>query len=456
MISYLKRHREGLLVGWLGFIIFASLNVLMLQNNPKLWTNPKVGFWSAFQKGFEFSGFDQHTYIIISSWRPLYTHLRHPLLAAFMWPFSELNNWLMNEWHMNFAIFIVAIVWTLVSTMAWLLLYRILRRLVSLAVAESLLLCLMFFGFAYVMLATFVPDHMLLTMTTLLLTLYLAGKARKEGGTLAIWKALLLYFVGMGITTTNSIKIWLIDMFGAAMPERRRWRRLFVRSLAYLIPTLIMAGLYIYQEETVIAEEHRNAERQVRQHMMKDSVFRKKELARVALHSKANSNQIADGQLFQYTNTDISRLRSLSDNIFGEGLQLHEDHLLKDANLDKRPIFVSYRHWINDAVEGLIVLLFLAGLWCGRHRWFMWMALLPFLFDMLLHVGLSFALSDIYIMTAHWAYVIPVAMAYLVIEARKKRWQYYSVIAVMGMLALWLWWHNAHLIVQHILKISIL
>lgn len=455
MEKHTERIKENVFVGLVGMIVFAALNVLMLQTNYNLWTNPKVGFWSAFQKGFEFSGFDQHTYIIVSSWRPLYTHLRHPLLADMVWPLSELNSWLMNEWHMNFAIIIVAVVWTLLSTVAWMLFYRIMR-LTGLVLREALLLCFLFFGFAYVMLVTFVPDHMLLTMTVLLLTLYLTGKAQEEGRQLAVWKSLVLYFVGMGITTTNSVKIWMIDMFAAAKPDRGMCRRLFQRSLLYFIPTLVMAGLYLYQEKTVIAEEHRSAERQVRLHMQKDSVFRKKELARVELHGKANSNQIAEGQLFQYTNTEISRGRSLTDNIFGEGLQLHEDYLLKDANLEKRPIFVSYRHWINDAVEGLIVVLFVVGLWCGRRRRLMWMALLPFLFDMLLHVGLCFALSDIYIMTAHWAYVIPIAVAYLVVETRKKRWQYRSVIAVVGLLTMWLWWHNLHLIAQHILKVSIL
>lgn len=436
----------------IGCVIFTALNVLMLQTNTELWTNSKVGFWSAFQKGFEFSGFDQHTYIIISKWRPLYTHLRHPLLAAFIWPLSELNSWMMNTWHINCAIFIVAALWTMLSLTSWMLLYRMLRRLSGLSAMESTLLCLFFFSFAYVMLATFVPDHMLLTMTMLLLTLYLAGRARQQGKAMPIWQSLLLYFISTGITTTNAIKVWMIDMWGAACAHRQVLRRLFLRSLFYFIPTLLLAGIYVYQEQTVIAEEQRSAARQVRLHMQKDSVFRQKEQQRVALHSRANSNQIAQGQLFQYTNTDIPRLPSLRHNIFGEGLQLHEDYLLKDANLEKRPIFVSYRHCINDIAEILILILFFAGVWAGRRQWFLWMAMLPFLFDMLLHVGLSFALSDIYIMTAHWAYVIPVAVSFLIVRARKKRWQHNAVIALVSLLTLWLWWHNAHLIAGHILN----
>ena len=33
--------------------------------------------------------------------------------------------------------------------------------------------------------------------------------------------------------------------------------------------------------------------------------------------------------------------------------------------------------------------------------------------DMMLHIGLGFGINEVYIMTAHWAFVIPLAVAYL-------------------------------------------
>ena len=61
-----KQHKETLLVALLGLLIMASLNVIMLQYHYDAWTNPKVGFWSAFYNRFELSGFDSFTYILIS------------------------------------------------------------------------------------------------------------------------------------------------------------------------------------------------------------------------------------------------------------------------------------------------------------------------------------------------------------------------------------------------------
>lgn len=64
-------------------------------------------------------------------------------------------------------------------------------------------------------------------------------------------------------------------------------------------------------------------------------------------------------------------------------------------------------------VEGIIVALFLLGIWCGRKSRFLWLALSFWGFDMLIHVVLGFALNEVYIMGAHWLFVLPIAMGYL-------------------------------------------
>lgn len=86
----------------------------------------------------------------------------------------------------------------------------------------------------------------------------------------------------------------------------------------------------------------------------------------------------------------------------------------------------------------------------------MWMALLPFLFDMFLHVGMRFAASDAYIMTAHWAFVIPIAVAYLVKRAGEmdKRHILPLLHVMLLVLTATLWWHNLSLIAGKLLEHS--
>ena len=120
-MKFFSRHKESLIALMLGAIVIIALNVLMLQYHYDSWTNPKVGFWSAFWNRFEISGFDSYTYIVISKWRPLYALSRHPLLAVMLWPLSQLNAWLMEATHINCSIFIVAAVWGAASLCSWML-----------------------------------------------------------------------------------------------------------------------------------------------------------------------------------------------------------------------------------------------------------------------------------------------------------------------------------------------
>lgn len=449
MIQFLKKHRETLIVSFIGLIIFSALNILMLQYHYDRWTNPKVGFWTAFWNKFEFSGFDPYTYIVISQWRPLYILSRHPLLSVMMWPLSELNGWLKDITGVNCAIHIVAVLWTFISTASWLLMYKIQRRLLELNFTTSLLLTLFFFSFSHILIITFVEDHMALTLPLLLLSIYLGGKAIKKGKMMPLWQSLPLLFITTGVTTTNCVKVGFVDLF-------TRWGKVSFTNLVkhfliYLIPLAIIGGLYYYQQETIQVEEKKSIENTVNHRAERDSVFAEKWQREQMANKEIKEKQLL--HLSFVTNTDykIDRLPSLIENIFGEGFILHERYPLTDANKNHRPVLVRYENQWFYAVEAAIVFLFLAGIWCGRKERIMWMTMTMFLFDMLLHVGLNFASADVYIMTAHWAFVIPIAVGYLIKKASVKPIINTIVLATVLFITLFLIVHNMQIIVKHIL-----
>lgn len=449
MPSFVKRHKETLLVALSGLLLMAALNVMMLQYHYDVWTNPKVGFWSAFYNRFELSGFDPLTYITISKWRPLYILVRHPLLAAIMWPLAELNSWLMAEYGMNCTIFIVAVVWTLLASASWLLMFRILRRLTGLSLAHSLLLTAWFFSFSHIMLVTFTPDHMSLTLPLLLLTVYLAGKAINRKRAMPLWQSLPLLFVSTGITTTNMVKVGLADLF--TQWGRKPFPRIVLHFTAYLIPLAILAGLYFYQEDTVQAEEQKSNTEMMVKKAKRDSVFAKQwEKEKVDI-KKRRAEQIVNIPIVTNTEHHIDRIPSLVENIFGEGFLLHEDYALMDAN-KTRPALVRYNHWWYYALEAITVLLLAAGVWCGRRKRLLWMTMAMFLFDMMLHVGLEFANADTYIMTAHWAFLMPIAAAYLLKATEKRPVLNMAVLCSLLFLTVFSLGHNLKIIVEHIIK----
>ena len=359
---------------------------------------------------------------------------------------SELNMWLRDVTGINCAIHIVAVVWSVASLCSWMFMYRIMRRVVGISMADSLLLTFFFFSFSHVMLTIFTPDHMTLSLPLLLLAVYLAARAIQRGTVPRLWQMLLLTLVATGVTTTNCLKVYLADIF--ATWRRKSVKAIMIRTLAYAIPMALIAAAYIYQDRTTQVEEKRYTEEIIAKRSQRDSVF-----AETIERSKAATEVIRDKQLIGLsivTNTEyhIDRLPSLTENVFGEGLILHEEYTLKDANRH-RPVLVRYTNPFNYVVEALVVILFVAGVWYGRRERLVWMVMSMFLFDMLLHVGLNFASADVYIMTAHWAFAIPVAVAVMMRSLKGRRQT--AVRLAVFFLTIYMWVHNVWLTALHII-----
>ena len=435
------------LIVLLGLCIFGAMNGLMLMHNPETWTSQRLGAWTAFHKDFVFSGFDQFTYIVVTKWRPLFELYRHPMLAIMLWPLTWINSMLSDYFHMNCAIYVIAVTYTLVSTATWCLLYAIFRRRIGLSRTSSLLLLLFYFGFAYVLLASFVPDHMIWTQFLLILTIYLASS---EKG-MKCWHALVIYFFAAGVTLTNGIKVWLMDMLAAY--HSANYTKLFRRSLLYFIPTLLMGGIYLWHQESLLAKEESYRELMRQRAIERDSTAAMKKFARDSIYmAKRQGKQSVDSRFFAFTDNTVDRVQLVCENFFGEGFILHRDHLMEDANARKniRPVIVHYKDWWNYIAEAGIVVLFAGGIWWGRRKRLLWLAMMPFLFDVCLHIGLRFAAADVYIMTAHWAYVIPIAIGLMLKESKKALLQK-TVLMTLIVLTVFLWWHNLDLLVPYIL-----
>ena len=149
--------------------------------------------------------------------------------------------------------------------------------------------------------------------------------------------------------------------------------------------------------------------------------------------------------LLEWSDMTTSRWKTVVHNLFGESLQLHRDYLLEDVQ-QTRPVFVAYSHRFNYFVEGVVLMLLLAGAWVARRSKFFLVVVSWFGFDMLMHIGFGFGINEVYIMTAHWAFIIPIAIGYLL--SRKPEVQARSLVAVT---ALWMWAYNAKIICGYLL-----
>ena len=157
---------------------------------------------------------------------------------------------------------------------------------------------------------------------------------------------------------------------------------------------------------------------------------------------------MGNSEFMKWTDGTTSRVSTAVENLFGESIQLHQDYLLQDT-MRSRPVVVNYRWAINYIVEALLIMLFLAGIWYGRRSRFLWMALSGFAFDMAIHMGLGFGINEVYIMGAHWLFVIPIAIGFLVKKLETKRAAAW-LRGLLMVLTAWLLGYNITLFISYL------
>lgn len=423
------------------FVVFAALNALLIANHWQSFTRgAHVGFWSVFYNHLNMSGYDIFSLIFISCMRLHWNTLRHPLFVIVLLPLFWLNRLIMPPTEFNAAVLLMAALLVAADVWGAVLMHRMLRDVVEVRRVDAALLTALFYGFAHVMIATMVPDHFALSLPLLLLTLLIAGRKLKEGKPMKLWQSALLFFLTAGVTLTNGVKVALAAWF---VNGRKvfSWRSI----AAFVVPTLLLGAIYVWQQNAIVAPQERKIKRI-------EAAVAKKDPARIAKLNEHNDfvkqqNGEAltkDVPLLEWSDITTDRWQSAVDNLFGESLQLHRDYLLEDVQ-QTRPVFVQYSSALNYVVEALLVVLLAVGAWTARREKFFLMVLAWFGFDMLMHMGFGFGLNEVYIMTAHWAFIIPIAAGYIL-----RRSNSMAPRVLVAALTVWLWAYNAAIVIGYL------
>lgn len=434
--------RDEWLPAAVALLVMAALNLLMMGKYYDLFTRSgNVAYWQVFYGHFTVSGFDSFFYLTLSHWKVYYTLYRHPLIALFLYPLYAINRWLMGLTGINCAVHIVAVVMTVADVYTFIFMYRILRELVGVRRGDALLLSALFFSFAYIMLACVVPDHFGISMLLIAVTLYVAGRKAKDGRLMRPWQTALLFFLASGVTLTNG----LLVLLAAAWCNGRRFFRPRSLLVAVAVPLLLLAAGYMWQDLAIVRPDNRKQLARIEKRLHTDKRFaREYERQKAWMKTRTES----DNTYLRWIDTHTSRWDTAVENLFGESVQLHRDYLLQDTNRT-RPIVVRYGRAYNYVAEAVLLLLFAAGVWAGRGRRFMQLAVAWFLFNMLLHIGVGFALTEVYIMAAHWLWVVPLAIGCL-LNGRPGLQR--PVRVAVAALTLWLWAWNGTLVYRYMVS----
>ncbi len=473
-----KREERLLMGGILIFLLFLHALVICKYYGIFSKIDPRGFYWPLFIRNFHVSGFDPITYSIVSKWSAGYNVYRHPLLAFFMYVPYLINQGLMYVTGQNCALFVVAAMQTFWGFYGMLFFYRIVRELIGLGQRMSSLMTLFFLSFAYIMVSAMVPDHFIISMMLLLMMLYIAGRKMRSGQRMTLLEGILLFVVTAGTSLNNGLKVYLSSLF----VNGKRFFRPLNLLVGVLLPAALIWGFSRWEYATFVwpkevaqhkANEKRKAQKKKKAYEMKVAQARKDSImlangdtAAVTARKAAAANDakkraeakkkrgpkhgapISNGEFMRWTDVTSSRLSATVENLFGESIQLHPDYLLGDV-LRSRPMVVHYRWWWNYAIEGLIAVLFAAGIFFGRRRKFLWLVLGCFGMDMLLHVGLGFGINEVYIMSAHWIFAVPMAIACIVPQVGERGKRMLSVL--LSLLTLYLFIYNVSLLVKYFL-----
>ena len=435
---------------WLAFAmlaVFVTFNAMVIASHYHLYTmDAHGGFWSIFTKNFRMSGYDCWSWITVSGGRIHFVTSRHPLYLTFLYPLYLLNDWLIQNVGYNFAVYFMAVIIVFSAFYAVLFMYRVFREVLELRRKDARLLTLLLFSFGHVLIPTMVPDHFVISLMLLSLTLYITGKKMKKGQLLTAWQSLVLTFFTAGMATSNGVKTLLAGLFTNG---KKVFTCKFI-SIGVVLPLFLLLG--IQQSQYYLLEVPQQA---VVRHIESEAL--KKNPQKVLEHKKQRDEwqrthlgqPVGDGVITKLMDVSTPRVPTIVENFFGESIQLHQRSLLKDVSWE-RPIFVEYNWSVNYIIEAFIVLLFIVGIVFSYKQRFFKMLLAWFACDLTLHLILGFAVTEVYIMTSGWAFIIPISYGYL-LKRLSMKWLKLMRVALI-MLTIYLWIYNAGQTVYYLMS----
>ena len=435
---------------WLAFAmlaVFVTFNAMMIASHYHVYTmEAHGGFWSVFTKNFRMSGYDCWSWITVSGGRIHFVTSRHPLYLTFLYPLYLLNDWLIQNVGYNFAVYFMAVIIVFSAFYAVLFMYRVFREVLELRRKDARLLTLLLFSFGHVLIPTMVPDHFVISLMLLSLTLYVTGKKMKKGQLLTAWQSLVLTFFTAGMATSNGVKTLLAGLFTNG---KKVFTCKFI-SIGVVLPLLLLLG--IQQSQYYLLEVPQQA---VVRRIENEAL--KKNPQKVLEHKKQRDEwqrthlgqPVGDGVITKLMDVSTPRVPTIVENFFGESIQLHQRSLLMDVSWE-RPIFVEYNWSLNYIIEAFIVLLFIVGIVFSYKQRFFKMLLAWFACDLTLHLILGFAVTEVYIMTSGWVFIIPISYGYL-LKRLSMKWLKLMRVALI-MLTIYLWIYNAGQTVYYLMS----
>ena len=337
---------------------------------------------------------------------------RHPLSNYFFDVIRDFAMWISgNRYNSDFRL-VLALLSTIVISLANVQIFKYLNNIIQLPLKISLLV-LAFYGlFVTNILLSFTPETYTYTLLFLSFFNYYSAKKIQEEKTVSFAAAIVgSVFIG-GLTITNIVKVYIPFLFEKKIFWNWKQIGIAVSKMA------VSAGVFIF-------------------------LF----LLRLDFNVQNFFNKTGE-QYDKFSKPKVTPLWDMISSWFLGGNILFSNFEIRDYhNKDKtffyKALFMNvYSSVVPYFFVAIILLMTIWAVFKNHKNKLVWMLVITFLFDVLIHCVLKFGLHTSYIYGGHFVFVYPLLMGWLFFSFKEKKLPLTFLYGILLMLTVYLAFAN--------------
>lgn len=342
---------------------------------------------------------------------------RHPLANYFFDGLRSFALWISGQKYDAIFRLVLAFCSSLAMTLSLLYMFKYCRNVVKLNQKESWLITLFFSSFSTVWMLFFTPETYTYTLPALIFFVYFVSSKLQKNESPGWLTMTLANIVLGGLTITNGAKVYLPQLFLA-----KNWKSL--RAVAQMalksgISITIFVLLFLWRMDF--------------------------QWQKIVEQTGAQYEKFSQLKAIPFWDMAVSWFWG-GPMLFPDFINL--DYRSKAGFAYKALFFSTYQNVWEYLWVGMIFLMTLSAIFLNRKNRLVLMLASFFAVDFAIHLLLKFGLRTAYIYGAHYIFLVPMLLAWLLVYVKNRQFWKIIVPAMMLLLMAGLVYQNTHQAVE--------
>jgi len=317
---------------------------------------------------------------------PYRAGIRHPLFTSIFLPVTLISFLLkIISGKLVLHVIFFYLLYSLITPLSFVLVYKYCSSLLKLSKIRALLITVLFSLFAHNLILSFTPETFPLSMLGLLLMIYITTDNIFNHKKIPLASNIIMFCFISGVTSSNSIKCAIIQLFQNIKPFRRKIETILKSGLTY-------SGLFIL---SIVAAY----------------------IIQIVLYGKwmmGNNTGYFIKSIHEATIEGVN----LFQEFFFEPLLFHHNYNFFLIESVKPLIYYNSFPEITALIFYCLVIFSL--LMTFKERIIL-LLLAMFSVDIFIHIVIGFGIRDTYVYCQHWFFICPLAIAFMYKKIRNAK-----------------------------------